>query len=66
MRVHIKTFLITIIISSLSACDSEPIKSKIENPLAGHVKALEKAKDVESKLLEAQQKTQDAIDQATN
>ena len=31
----------------ISACDSKPAKSKIENPLAGHVQALEKAKDVE-------------------
>ena len=53
------------IIFSLSACDNRPVKSKIENPFAGHVEALVKAKDVEKKLLEAQQKTQDAIEKAT-
>ena len=57
---------IFILVFFISACDSKPAKSKIENPLAGHVKALEKAKDVERQLLEAQQKTQDAIDKATN
>jgi hypothetical protein len=50
----------------LSACDNNPAKSKIENPLVGHAKALEKAKEVEQKLLEAQHRTQDAIEKATN
>ena len=50
----------------ISSCDNKPAKSKIENPLAGQVKALEKAKDVEKKLLEAQQKTLEALEKATN
>ena len=57
---------ILIILFLMSACDNDPAKSKIENPLAGHAKALEKAKEVEKKLSEAQQRTQDAIEKATN
>jgi len=37
----------------ISACDGEPQKPKIKNPLAGHAKALEKAKDVERQLQES-------------
>jgi len=37
----------------ISACDGETQKPKIKNPLAGHVKALEKAKDVERQLQES-------------
>ena len=59
-----KLFILVMMLS-ISACDSKPAKSKIENPLAGHVKALEKAKDVERQLLEAQQRTQDAVDKAS-
>jgi len=58
-------FFVLIIMLTISACDSKPAKSKIENPLARHAKTLEKAKDVEKQLLEAQQKTQEAIDKAT-
>lgn len=65
-KLFILTLVFPISVSFISACDSKPAKSKIENPLAGHVQALEKAKDVERQLLEAQQKTQDAIDKATN
>jgi len=44
-------------------CDSEsPPKSKIENPLAGQVKTLEKTKDVERQLNEAAEKQRKAID----
>ena len=55
---------------SVSACDSKSTNnkseaSKIENSLAGHVEALEKAKNIEKQLLEAQQKTKDAIEKAT-
>ena len=57
---------ILMILFLMSACDNNPAKSKIENPLAGHAKALEKAKEVEQKLLEAQQRTEDAIKKATN
>ena len=53
---------ILMMLFAISACDSKPAKSKIENPLAGHVQALEKAKDVEKQLLEAQQRTLDAVD----
>ncbi len=59
-------FYILAVILSVSSCDNKPAKNKIENPLAGHAKALEKARDVEKQLLDAQQKTQDAIDKATN
>lgn len=69
MLVHIKFFKLILIFSlsgfSISACDSQPAKSKIENPLAGHAKALEKAKDVEKQLLDAHKKTQEAINEAT-
>ena len=44
-------------------CDNQsPPKSKIENPLAGHAKALEKAKDLERQLKEAAEKQRKAID----
>lgn len=44
-------------------CDSKsPPESKIENPLAGQIKALEKAKDVERLLNEAAEKQRKAID----
>jgi len=49
----------------ISACDEAP-KSKIENPLAGHVEALEKAKDVERQMLEAAEKQRKAIDDMSN
>jgi len=58
-------FFLLMIMLSISACDSKPAKSKIENPLAGHAKALEKAKDVEKQLLDSQQRSQEAIDKAT-
>ncbi len=50
---------------TISACDSEPSKSKIENPLAGQLEALEKAKDVEKQLLDAQKRANEAIKKAT-
>ncbi len=69
MLVKAKFFVLMIVFTIsaflISACDNKPAKSKIENPLAGHAKALEKAKDVEKQLLEAQLKTQEAIDKAT-
>lgn len=49
----------------LSACDDAP-KSDIKNPLAGHVQAIEKAKDVERQLLEAAEKKRKAIDDMSN
>jgi len=58
-------FFLLMIMLSISACDSKPAKSKIENPLAGHAKALEKAKDVGKQLLDSQQRAQEAIDKAT-
>ncbi len=43
-------------------CDNQsPPKNKIENPLAGHTKALEKAKDLERQLKEAAEKQRKAI-----
>lgn len=45
----------------LAGCDEAP-KSKIKNPMAGQVEALEKAKDVERQLLEADIKKRKAID----
>jgi len=57
--------VLSISIFFISACDSKPPKSKIENPLAGHVDALEKAKNVEKQLLDAQQRAQDTIDKAS-
>ena len=50
---------------AISACDEAP-KSKMENPLAGHAKALEKAKDVERQLLEADKNQRKAIDAMSN
>jgi len=40
---------------ALTACD-ETQKPKIENPFAGHVDALEKAKDLERQIQEATEK----------
>ncbi|MEH6456636.1 MAG: hypothetical protein V7749_09955 [Cocleimonas sp.] len=53
-------FPILAIMFSISACDS-----KIENPLAGQIEALEKANNVEKQLLEAQQRAEEAIDKAS-
>ena len=54
-------FLIGIIFTQ--GCDNKsPPKSKIENPLAGHAKALEKAKDLERQLHDAAEKQRKAID----
>ena len=47
----------------ISACDNKPQQSKIKNPLAEQVEALEKAKDVERQLLEASEKQRKAIDE---
>lgn len=58
-------FYILMALLFVSACDSKPITSTIKNPLAGHVEALEKAKNVEKQLLEAQQRTQDALEKAS-
>ena len=49
----------------ISACDIKSEMGKIENPIAGHVKALEQPKDLEKQLLEAEQKTREAIEKAT-
>ena len=65
MTSYTRLFIALIIAFFVSSCDSKPAKSKIENPLAGHAEALEKAKNVEKQLLEAQQKTQEAIDKVT-
>ena len=47
----------------INGCDSQsPPKSKIKNPLEGHTKALEKAKDVERQLQEAAENQRKAID----
>lgn len=46
----------------ISACDGEPQKPKIKNPLAGHVEALEKAKAVEKQLHDSLKKKMDAVD----
>ena len=47
----------------INGCDSQsPPKSKIKNPLEGHAKALEKAKDVERQLQDAAEKQRKAID----
>ncbi len=46
----------------IQACNSKsPPKSKIENPIAGQTKALEKAKDLERQLNEAGEKQRKAI-----
>lgn len=55
MQIRSKFFFVTIV-CLISACDNEPAKSKIKNPLAGHVEALEKAKNVEKQLLERNEK----------
>lgn len=52
-------------ILALSACDNTPPKSKIENPLAGHVEALDKAKALEGQILDAAEKQRKAIDEMT-
>jgi hypothetical protein len=68
MKRLIKTISILLTVSSLlviSSCDDAP-KSKIKNPLAGHVQALEKAKDVERQLLDAADKQRKAIDDMSN
>jgi uncharacterized lipoprotein YajG len=46
---------------TLTACD-ENQKPKIKNPLAGHVEALQKAKDVERLLQEATEKRLKSIE----
>ena len=46
----------------ISACDGEPQKPKIKNPLAGHVKALEKAKALEKQMQDALKKKMEAVD----
>ena len=46
---------------TLTACQ-ESQKPKIENPMKGYTKALEKAKQVEGILLEAAEKRRKAID----
>ncbi len=60
----LSTFLILICgLILIQGCDNKsPPKSKIENPLAGQVKALEKAKDLERQLNEAAEKQRKAID----
>ncbi len=65
-RFFMMMLIFTISGFSISACDSKPAKSNIENPLAGHAKALEKAKDVERQLLESEQRTRDAINKVTD
>ncbi|MEE9326730.1 MAG: hypothetical protein V3U71_05490 [Cocleimonas sp.] len=68
MKPITNVFSIVLSITSLliiTGCDDAP-KSKIKNPLAGHVEALEKAKDVERQLLEAADKQRKAIDQMSN
>jgi hypothetical protein len=47
---------------AINACDNKPQQSKIKNPLADQVEALDKAKDVERQLLEASEKQRKAID----
>ncbi len=49
-------FLILVVSSlTLTACDGKQ-QSKIENPFAGHVEALQKAKDLERQIQEATDK----------
>ncbi len=48
-------FLILVGSLTLTACD-ETQKPKIENPFAGHVDALQKAKDLERQIQEATDK----------
>lgn len=59
------SFIVVFVSFTILACDSKPPKSKIENPLAGQVEALEKAKNVEQQLLDAQLRAKEAIDKAT-
>ncbi len=46
----------------LTACDGEPQKPKIKNPLAGHVEALEKAKALEKQMQDALKKKMEGVD----
>jgi len=58
LRVKSSILILTFLISS---CDGEPPKSKIENPLAGHAEALEKAKNVEKQLLDQHNKAMEKV-----
>jgi len=61
-----KQILLLVFVASmllLSACDGTSPKSKIANPLAGHVDALNKAKELEKSLQDSLDKQQKAIDQ---
>ena len=62
MKILTTLFLLSGLILTLGCDKQSPPKSKIENPLAGHTKALEKAKDVERQLNEAAEKQRKAID----
>lgn len=64
MKIKVSTFCLLTAAFMLSACDTTP-KTETVNPLAGQVKALEKAKDVERKLLDAAQKQRNSIDDMT-
>ncbi len=54
-------FLVLVGSLTLTAC-GDTQKPKIENPFAGHVDALKKAKDVERQLKEAMDKRMKKID----
>lgn len=62
----IKLVLIIASLFTITACDDDVKeqvnKVKIDNPLAGHMKALEAAKDVERQILEADQKRRKMVD----
>ena len=61
----INLVLILASLFTITACDDvkeQMNKVKIDNPLAGHMKALEAAKDVERQILEADQKRRKMVD----
>ena len=47
---------------TLTACDKKTQQSKIENPFAGQVEALQKAKDLERQIQEATDKKMKQLD----
>ncbi len=67
-----KILMFSMLCSTLVSCGGESEKKssviekpKTSNPLDSHVKAIQKAKDAEKKILEAAEKQRKAIDEAS-
>ncbi len=61
MRTFIQLLILAIASLTLTAC-GDTQQSKIENPFAGHVEALQKAKDLERQIQEATDKKMKQLD----